>query len=72
MVSDGERLPIPPPEQAPGPPLEPGLHTAYVDLMRRCWAQDPAERPGFGDVIVALRGMMARLVGAAPAGGSPR
>ena len=32
----------------------PGLG-AYVALMRRCWAQAPEERPGFGEVIADLR-----------------
>ena len=30
-------------------------HGALVDLMRRCWAQDPDARPGFADVVDALQ-----------------
>ena len=28
---------------------------AYLALMRRCWAADPAERPGFAEVVRQLR-----------------
>lgn len=39
----------------PGPATSfEGLET-YVDLMRRCWAQSPADRPSFTEVIVVLR-----------------
>lgn len=28
---------------------------AYIDLMKRCWAQDPEQRPGFQEVAHRLR-----------------
>jgi len=28
---------------------------AYVALMRSCWAQDPADRPSFEDIVERLR-----------------
>lgn len=52
-VSDGERLEIPPPEQLPGGGFA-GL-PAYLDLLGRCWAQDPNDRPTFETVIKELR-----------------
>ncbi|GAB4815428.1 hypothetical protein N2152v2_002474, partial [Parachlorella kessleri] len=31
---------------------------AYVALMRRCWAQAPEDRPGFGEIIADLRELL--------------
>lgn len=39
-----------------------GAHAAfedYVALMNKCWAQNPADRPRFQDVITALRAVAA-------------
>ena len=60
MITSGERLPIPPLPELPGaaPPAE--LYDAYVRLMQRCWAQDPAQRPPFAEVIAELRGILGR------------
>lgn len=56
MVSSGERLQVPPRESAPGPDrLSESEYAAYVALMQRCWAQEPAERPGFDQIISQLR-----------------
>lgn len=33
-------------------------YDAYVDLMNKCWAQNAEERPGFPEVISALRDIM--------------
>ena len=55
MVAEGGRLAIPQPEELPGPgsgSFE-GM-PAYVALMQRCWAQDPAGRPSFEDIGAAL------------------
>lgn len=54
-VSSGERLPVPPREEVAGAPPPPAVYDGYIALMQRCWAQDPAERPPFADVIVDLR-----------------
>ena len=60
-VLAGERLEVPPADQLPGmataeggagPPE--GLDE-YIALLRRCWAQDPEQRPSFGDIIPELR-----------------
>lgn len=53
----GERLTFPPPDELPGAGaagFEQGL-PAYMQLAERCWAQDPAERPSFQQIIVVLR-----------------
>jgi hypothetical protein len=56
MVSRGERLPIPPPGELPGAEaLGPADFEAYVSIIRRCWAQEPSERPSFADIIAELR-----------------
>lgn len=55
MVSGGERLAVPPREAVAGATPSPELFEAYVDLIRRCWAQRPEERPGFAAVIQDLR-----------------
>jgi len=38
-----------------------GTPEALTALVRRCWAQDPAERPSFGEVIVELRALRERM-----------
>ena len=32
----------------------------YIMLMKRCWAQDPADRPGLQEVIQTLRWALRR------------
>lgn len=56
QITQGGRLPIPPPDQLPGPDrLPPAAMDAYVALIERCWAQNQYERPDFGEVIAVLR-----------------
>ena len=52
------------------PAVQLGEYDAYVALMRRCWAQDPAQRPDFSEVIIELRAIMAATVGSPAAGAS--
>lgn len=56
FVSNGGRPEIPPLEALPGQDTASfqGLG-AYIDLIQRCWAQDPAERPSFPDIVADLR-----------------
>lgn len=58
MVSSGDRLAMPALEALPGKLPERAVYDAYVALVRRCWAQDPAERPTFGDIISELRNIL--------------
>ncbi|KAK2077996.1 hypothetical protein QBZ16_003864 [Prototheca wickerhamii] len=47
----------------------------YVALMRACWAQTPAERPGFDQVIVILREIVEGIkahAGPGASAGAPR
>ncbi len=60
MITSGERLPVPALADLPGAPPPAPLYEAFVALMRRCWAQDPADRPTFSQVIVELRGILGR------------
>lgn len=51
----GLRLPIPSPEDLPGAEkVFPGLDR-YIALLKRCWAQEPAARPTFGEIVTELR-----------------
>lgn len=46
------------------PPVPDGLdkeHPVFVDLMRRCWAGDPADRPKFSEVAVKLASVMSDI-----------
>ncbi len=55
LVTGGGRPLAPTPEQLQtrGGSFE-GLD-AYVQLMQRCWAHDPAGRPSFQDIAAELR-----------------
>ena len=53
VVDRGLRPEIPAASALPTAPLR--QHSAYVALMRRCWATDPAQRPTFDAVISELR-----------------
>lgn len=54
-VVGGRRPEIPPPKELPGNSADfPGLD-AYIALINKCWAQDPADRPGFQEIINDLR-----------------
>ncbi|KAI7836153.1 hypothetical protein COHA_009983 [Chlorella ohadii] len=58
MVSGGERLAVPAREGVAGAAPDPELYAAYVALIRRCWAQQPEQRPGFAEIIQDLRAML--------------
>ena len=56
QITTGQRLPIPPANELPGP--ESGSWPKlgdYIALMNRCWAQEPSDRPSFQEIMVALR-----------------
>ena len=55
-VMNGSRLEVPLLDQLPGPDTVrfAGLPD-YIALMQRCWAQAPADRPGFQEIVVQLR-----------------
>lgn len=53
VVDRGLRPEVPAVSALPTAPLR--QHSAYVALMRRCWATDPAQRPAFEAVISELR-----------------
>lgn len=62
MVASGSRLQLPPLEAVAGAAPDPAAYAAFTSLIRRCWAQEPAERPAFEEIIQELRGAMARTV----------
>ena len=45
-------------------PLQFPEYEAYLALMQRCWAQDPADRPAFAEIIGELRGLLSRTLAA--------
>jgi hypothetical protein len=56
QITNGNRLTIPDANTLPGP--ESGSWPKlgqYVALMERCWAQEPADRPNFEQVMAELR-----------------
>lgn len=55
-VNSGQRLAIPTVGELPGPDSGswPQLGK-YIELMNRCWAQEPGERPSFQGIMEALR-----------------
>ncbi|KAI7846300.1 hypothetical protein COHA_000137 [Chlorella ohadii] len=63
-LTRGERLPIPDRPSLPGPDtLRFAGLAGYIVLMQRCWAHEPAQRPGFEEIVQCLR----RLLEEAPA-----
>lgn len=58
-VLRGNRPDLPTADQLPGLDAagREGL-PAYLDLMRRCWAQEAGERPNFEAVVVELRAQL--------------
>lgn len=58
-VLDGGRLPLPAPEELPGPEgaAFEGLG-AYLQLLQACWAQAPEARPAFAAVVPRLRALL--------------
>ncbi|KAL4422525.1 hypothetical protein ABPG75_008722 [Micractinium tetrahymenae] len=59
----GERPDIPPLEELPGPDRDclAASYADYTQLMRECWAEAPADRPGFAEVVPRLRAMLEGL-----------
>ena len=55
VTKRGKRPEIPPADELVGPPLDRASMSCYVALMKRCWAEDPAERPAFSEIACALR-----------------
>ena len=53
VVEQKKRPEVPEEEDMPTPP--PTCWTRYRDLMERCWASDPSDRPPFEVVINDLR-----------------
>jgi hypothetical protein len=41
-------------KECPGP---------FLDLMRRCWDEDPEKRPYFGEIITELQSMNFKNLG---------
>jgi serine/threonine protein kinase len=61
-VKDGQRPAIPATADLPGPAdgrPSPAALEAYLALMNRCWAQDPAQRPEFQAVAAELAAVAA-------------
>ncbi len=55
-VLAGGRLEVPDREALPGPDNAAfGGLDAYVALMKECWAQVPAARPSFQQIVIRLR-----------------
>ena len=59
-VLNGGRLRMPPREALPGEPLEESDYAAFTDLIRRCWEQQPEDRPTLDAVCSELRALVAR------------
>ncbi len=39
------------------PPIDPMCPSGYVDVMKRCWADQAGDRPAFGSVVTALEAL---------------
>ena len=59
VVAEGGRLEVPDRDSLPGPDTNTfeGLDQ-YITLMRRCWAQNPEDRPTFQEIIADLRDLL--------------
>ena len=54
-LRQGRRPRIPDRYSLPGPHLpDPQMLNKYVDLLERCWTQEPVRRPDFNEVISDL------------------
>ena len=67
QVLQGERPPIPPLEELPGmglgvARLQPHVEQ-YIELMKRCWAQEPGDRPTFDEVANELNAINSKMKG---------
>ena len=63
-IVQGKRPTLPPLSELPGfgPELPTEALQAYISLMKRCWAQNPQERPDFGHIAAELRKLMDQTV----------
>jgi hypothetical protein len=63
----GDRLALPPAAALPGEVAAacPGRER-YLQLMQRCWAQDPSQRPAFSQVVVELKALLSLQAPASP------
>lgn len=81
IVMDGGRLEVPAAEALPGGGGSFEGLDAYVALIRKCWAQNPLDRPTFSEVIAQLRDLLSLALqknaaakqgaGSGPANGLP-
>ena len=55
-MNNGGRPGVPPPAALPGGGF--AELDAYVALMKRCWAQNPYDRPSFAELVPELRCVM--------------
>ncbi|KAI7841688.1 hypothetical protein COHA_004555 [Chlorella ohadii] len=59
LIRRGARPAVPLPGCLPGPhQLDEGSLQAYCELMRECWANDPADRPSLEEVIERLQQLL--------------
>lgn len=60
-VLQGERPPIPPRRELPGPDTLAfsGLD-AFITLMKDCWAEAPEDRPSFDEIVPRLTALLAQ------------
>lgn len=65
VVNNGGRPEIPAPRDLRGGAF-PGL-PAYTALLRRCWAQNPYDRPSFAELVPELRALLEATGGGADA-----
>jgi serine/threonine protein kinase len=64
VINNG-RLEIPEPSDLPGPGSGNWpLLDRYIALMRRCWSQNPGDRPRFEEVMAELRNLDPQAIGA--------
>ena len=54
----GQRLELPRPSEAESAAGEGPIVTGLTDLISRCWAADPTERPSMPTIIGELRGLL--------------
>ncbi|KAK9837125.1 hypothetical protein WJX81_004755 [Elliptochloris bilobata] len=58
VTKRGKRPDVPPAAELVGPRFDLAAMSCYVALMKRCWTENPAARPDFGEIACALRTLM--------------
>lgn len=58
-IVEGSRPKIPQQNELPAGPL--AVYGDYIDLMKRCWAQNPYSRPEFQTIASQLQAMLAEI-----------